>query len=588
MAFFRRINNLKLKTAIENPPVTEVVAPVVEAPKQSGDETARFRASIDIIEQDVQSALTRLEARIASSRAMTTDTSEALGRIHGGMLSLRDSAEATNRNIGELAQAAEEVSVNVEDVSRNVEATRERMASAATEAGAANAIIEELSAAAREINGIIDTIAKIASQTNLLALNATIEAARAGEAGRGFAVVAQEVKSLSVETSKRVDEIRKRVTVLDNATARSVEAISGVSRLVGDVSPMVNAISEAMREQASSSVELSRRAQDAARFVELVTARVAEIDAEASSATTRSNEAANEAERAATDAASLSRRFVPVIRQSSFADRREHDRFPAEISLRFRMAGRDWTSATVDISQRGLLIAPPQGLQARAGDDIRIVLDGVGEVQAHVVGVSPLGLHCRIETTKGASFDAFQGKVEEVQAGYQPLIDRAQAVAAEIVTAMSALIEKRRLTEAQLFDTTYTPVPESDPQQFETPSLPALRDILPAICEPPLVSDKRLVFCLAIDRNGYIPVHNRVYSQPQRKGDPVWNAANCRDRRIFDDRAGIIAARSTRPFVVQSYRRDMGGGNFVIMREVDAPIIVRDRQWGGVRMAYRF
>ncbi len=43
-----------------------------------------------------------------------------------------------------------------------------------------------------------------------------------------------------------------------------------------------------------------------------------------------------------------------------------------------------------------------------------------------------------------------------------------------------------------------------------------------------------------------------------------------------------------RPFVVQSYRRDMGGGSFVVMREVDAPLFVNDRHWGGVRMAYRF
>ncbi len=74
-----------------------------------------------------------------------------------------------------------------------------------------------------------------------------------------------------------------------------------------------------------------------------------------------------------------------------------------------------------------------------------------------------------------------------------------------------------------------------------------------------------------------------MYSQPQRKGDPVWNAANCRDRRFFDDRTGIIAARSVRPFVVQSYRRDMGGGSFVVMREVDAPLFVNDRHWGGVQ-----
>jgi methyl-accepting chemotaxis protein len=96
-----------------------------------------------------------------------------------------------------------------------------------------------------------------------------------------------------------------------------------------------------------------------------------------------------------------------------------------------------------------------------------------------------------------------------------------------------------------------------------------------------------MVFCIAVDRNGYVPVHNRRFSQPQRRGETAWNTANARNRRIFDDRAGIAAARSTRPFLVQAYNRDMGGGMMVMMREVDAPIRVFGRHWGGFRTAYR-
>ena len=42
-----------------------------------------------------------------------------------------------------------------------------------------------------------------------------------------------------------------------------------------------------------------------------------------------------------------------------------------------------------------------------------------------------------------------------------------------------------------------------------------------------------------------------------------------------------------RPFLVQTYRRDMGGGITEMVREVDAPLRVKGRHWGGVRMAYR-
>ena len=98
--------------------------------------------------------------------------------------------------------------------------------------------------------------------------------------------------------------------------------------------------------------------------------------------------------------------------------------------------------------------------------------------------------------------------------------------------------------------------------------------------------DKRIAFCAAVDRNGYLPTHNAIYSQPQGS-DPVWNAANCRNRRIFNDRTGLSAGRSTRPFLLQTYRRDMGGGQFALMKDCSAPITVNGRHWGGLRVAYK-
>jgi methyl-accepting chemotaxis protein len=90
-----------------------------------------------------------------------------------------------------------------------------------------------------------------------------------------------------------------------------------------------------------------------------------------------------------------------------------------------------------------------------------------------------------------------------------------------------------------------------------------------------------------VDLNGYLPTHNRKFSQPQ-SDDPVWNAANCRNRRIFDDRVGLKAGRNTAPFLLQVYRRDMGGGSFRMMKDLSAPIRVHGRHWGGLRLAYAF
>lgn len=63
-------------------------------------------------------------------------------------------------------------------------------------------------------------ITNIAKSTNLLALNASIEAARAGDAGRGFAIVAQQIRELSISTTKLITEIDDSIQNLYNSIDR--------------------------------------------------------------------------------------------------------------------------------------------------------------------------------------------------------------------------------------------------------------------------------------------------------------------------------------------------------------------------------
>jgi methyl-accepting chemotaxis protein len=137
-----------------------------------------------------------------------------------------------------------------------------------------------------------------------------------------------------------------------------------------------------------------------------------------------------------------------------------------------------------------------------------------------------------------------------------------------------------------LFDDRYVPVPGTNPQQFMTRFTDLTDRVLPLIQEPMLELDPRVAFCAAVDARGYLPTHNLKFSQPQR-GDPVWNAANCRNRRMFNDRTGLAAGTSTKRFLLQTYRRDMGGGEYALMKDASAPIFVNGRHWGGLRIGYR-
>ncbi|MGR6466325.1 methyl-accepting chemotaxis protein [Rhizobium sp. PAMB 3182] len=166
-------------------------------------------------------------------------------------------------------------------------------------------------------------------------------------------------------------------------------------------------------------------------------------------------------------------------------------------------------------------------------------------------------------------------------------IGMASDVAGAISAALEGAVARGRISEADLFDRNYRPVPGSDPQQYLTAFTAITDELFPPIQEPVLQEDERIAFCAAVDNNGYLSTHNRKFSQPQKPDDPVWNMANCRNRRIFNDRVGLAAGRSTAPFLVQTYRRDMGGGNFVLMKDISAPIAVKGRHWGGLRLAIK-
>ena len=165
-------------------------------------------------------------------------------------------------------------------------------------------------------------------------------------------------------------------------------------------------------------------------------------------------------------------------------------------------------------------------------------------------------------------------------------IEAIEEAAAKVGKVFEAALARGDITLADLFDTAYVPVPGTNPPQFMTRFTAFTDRVLPAIQEPLLKLDERVAFCAAVDARGYLPTHNLKFSQPQGE-DPVWNAANCRNRRMFNDRTGLAAGANTKRFLLQTYRRDMGGGAFVLMKDASAPVVVAGRHWGAVRVGYR-
>ena len=167
-----------------------------------------------------------------------------------------------------------------------------------------------------------------------------------------------------------------------------------------------------------------------------------------------------------------------------------------------------------------------------------------------------------------------------------PFIDCAVSVAEEMSLLLDEAVARREISLDDLFDEHYAPVANTDPPQHLTRFVALTDRLFTPVQESVLEWSDRVTFCAAVDRNGFLPTHNLKYSKPQGP-DVAWNTANCRNRRLFKDRTGQAAGRNVKPFLVQTYRRDMGGGKFAILKEVDAPISVGGRQWGNLRLAFR-
>jgi methyl-accepting chemotaxis protein len=169
-----------------------------------------------------------------------------------------------------------------------------------------------------------------------------------------------------------------------------------------------------------------------------------------------------------------------------------------------------------------------------------------------------------------------------------PLIRIAMETAKRIAALFEGAVDKGEITMDQLFDEKLREIPGTNPKQYLTDYIAFTDRVLPPIQDPVQKSHPRIVYCVAWTKGGYLPTHNPDYSHPQRPNDPVWNMAHCRNRRLFDDRVvRKTAAASNQPFLLQTYRRDMGGGKFAMMKDLSAPIIVKGRHWGAFRMGVR-
>ena len=237
--------------------------------------------------------LHNLKHEVTGYVEIITDLTEMKDRQAAVMAAVRDASNISDR----VAAASEQLSAQVEQISRGAEMQRDRVGSTATAMEEMNATVLEvarnagqaseqsemtrhkaeegavlvnnvvksinqvntvaanlqenmqgLGKQAESIGGVMNVISDIADQTNLLALNAAIEAARAGEAGRGFAVVADEVRKLAEKTMQATQEVGSNIRAIQQSAQLNINEVGNAVKNINDATGLANSSGSALKE----------------------------------------------------------------------------------------------------------------------------------------------------------------------------------------------------------------------------------------------------------------------------------------------------------------------------------------------------
>lgn len=206
--------------------------------------------------EDISRSRQQMEQLLKANAVLSGKLAEGITAIHEKAEELGNASKVTRRAMEEVSLGAEDTAKHVhsqmqqtetirgrvsqvEDVTGQIDESMERtikaletgnqnvailvgQVEASVENGAVvSGKLEALGQYMEKMHTIVELIGGITSQTSMLALNASIEAARAGEAGRGFSVVATEISDMA---------------------ARTREATSGITGLIGDVSAAIREV----------------------------------------------------------------------------------------------------------------------------------------------------------------------------------------------------------------------------------------------------------------------------------------------------------------------------------------------------------
>ena len=255
----RHISALEAELAMARRPEPSV--PALPLPASASPEP-RLAAASALKRAELETGLALISGQISDLRRQAAALAARIGEGTQGSAGLGGTGSATSGRIEKIANASGELAASVGEIARKVAGASGAISEAARGTEVSSQRITSLAGSVGRIGEVVGMIQAIAGQTNLLALNATIEAARAGAAGRGFAVVASEVKDLATQTAKATSDITAQINAIAAETKGAVEAIGGITSVMGTLDESTAEIARAIAAQEETATRLEATARD--------------------------------------------------------------------------------------------------------------------------------------------------------------------------------------------------------------------------------------------------------------------------------------------------------------------------------------
>jgi methyl-accepting chemotaxis protein len=409
---------------------------------------------------------------------------------------------------------------------------------------------------------IVDRAQQTAQTTEQIAANAE----RASQ-------VAADVRSESVAGRAEVDQGLRRISNARQDAQVASEMMTKLqekSRRIHVITEVINEIAARTNLLALNAAIEAARAGEHGRGFAVVAGEVRQLAQRTKSATddigVMVREINEEAERAGTGMSALTEKVMEAARNvervHAFLENIERSAGVSEAEIQeIATASRSHVETTQVIAEAISRIR--DGMLATEAE-LPLASKSAMVLSDRAEGLFDVAIECNAKTSHdGIRLTAEQG-------------------AREVGKLFEQSIASGQISEAALFDRTYKPIPKTNPPKHTT-AFDAFTDrVLPTIQERILESTPQLAYAGAVDNNGYFPTHNRKFSRPLT-GDYDTDLVNNRTKRIFNDRTGARCGKNTKPFLLQTYKRDTGE----VMHDLSVPIYVNGRHWGGFRLGYR-